>query len=319
MADGRVSGTRSVAPRVECSPGVAMARIAETLETKNVLAIISSDYRARDIFAALKGAAPDVLSIFLPSSDALPGDTQPPTAANTGARLSALRKARQAMKAKSRERLVCITTAEAACEMLPELEAFDKALSRLRVGEPLDPDMFANGVRSIGYFEDDRVDEPAEFAMRGKVIDIFPVDAANPVRIELANGAIARIREFDSVSQRGLRDLPFVETGPAVEPASPGKGRTLFDYFPGAVIAMDSGVAAERIRFLALAVDATERSRNAPAVTPRKLVAQAAWDAALKGRRLIGLEAGAGRARGAASRSPNPVRAMNAEIAAAMK
>lgn len=318
MADGRVTGTRTVAPRVECSPGIAMARIAEVLEAKNVLAIMSSDYRARDIFAALKGAAPDVVPIFLPATDALPGDTQPPTAANTGARLSALRKARQALKGKSRERVVCITTVEAACEMLPEPETFDKALTRLRVGDALDPDTFANAVRGIGYFEDDRVDEPAEFAVRGKVIDIFPVDAANPVRIELANGAIARIREFDSVSQRGLRDLPFLETGPAVEPVSTGKGKTLFDHFPGALIAMDASVPAERIRFLALAVDATERSRNAPAVTPRKLVAQAAWDAALKGRRTIDLAAGADERVVRLARSPNPVRAMNAEIATAM-
>ena len=105
------------ATRGECAPGVAAARIAEALVAGNVLAIISSDYRARDICAALQGAAPDAQVLFFPPSDALPGDTQPPTAANIGQRLSALRKARQAYQ--GRLRLACITTAEAASELLP--------------------------------------------------------------------------------------------------------------------------------------------------------------------------------------------------------
>ncbi len=321
MADGRVFKSKGKTAPPESSIGVAATRIAEALAKGNVLAVISSDYRARDIAAALQGAAPDVQCIFFPSTDALPGDTQPPTAANTGMRLSALRRARHALKAKSRTRVVCITTAEAASEMLPEPETFDKALPNLRVGDHLDPDIFSIAVRSIGYFEDDRVDEPAEFAMRGKVIDIFPVDAANPVRIELSNGAIARIREFDSVSQRGLCDLPFVETGPAIEPDLPGKGRPLFDYFPGAAIALDPGAAAERARFLALAADAVEASRGvlAPAAPRRKLVAQAAWDAALKSRRIVDLSAGADERVVQLARSPNPVRAMNAEIVSAFK
>jgi len=52
---------------------------------------------------------------------------------------------------------------------------------------------------------------------------------------------IIRIREFDSVSQRGVRDLPFVEFGSAAMPVFLGKRSTL-DYFPTASLAMDVGV-----------------------------------------------------------------------------
>jgi transcription-repair coupling factor (superfamily II helicase) len=318
MADGRVARPPEAAARTECTPGVAATRIAEALEKKNVLAIISSDYRARDIHAAVQGAAPETLSIFFAPSDALPGDTQPPTAANTGMRLAALRKAREAGKPRSRARIACITTAEAASELLPDPDVFDSALPRLAVGDKLTPEAFAFAVRAMGYFEDDRVDEPAEFAIRGRVIDIFPADAARPVRIEITDGAIARIREFDSVSQRGLADLKLVDMGSAAEPEYKGKGRTLFDYFPGAVIALDPGAAAERARYMALAEDARDPSRSRKSAAIRKLVAQSAWDAALKGRKVIDLAAGAQERPLRLASMPDPVRAMNAEIATAM-
>lgn len=317
MADrGALASPQAV--RADCMVGVAAIRIAQALANGDVLAIASSDYRARDIVAALRGAAPAVQIIFFPPSDALPGDTQPPTAANTGQRLSALRKAREAFKSPGRARLVCVTTAEAASELLPEPKVFDAALPRIRVRDRIDAQVFAKSIRELGYFEDDRVDEPAEYAIHGKVIDIFPADAAMPVRVELADGVVARLREFDSVSQRGLRDLPYLETGPALEPEITGKGKTLFDYFPGAAIALDHGVVAERTRFLSLAADAAEVSRGAPVATRRKLVAKAAWDASLKGRSIVDLTAAAEEQRIRFGAAPNPVRAMNAEITTAL-
>jgi transcription-repair coupling factor (superfamily II helicase) len=319
MPDGPASKAPKTAARPECTVGAAATRIAEALAKKNVLAIISSEYRARDIHAALQGAAPRALAIFFPPSDALPGDTQPPTAANTGARLAALRKAREWGRGMSRGRIACITTAEAASEMLPKPDTFDGPLTRFAVGGRLEPEAFKGVVRSIGYFEDDRVDEPAEFAMRGRVIDIFPANATRPVRIELAEGVIGRIREFDSVSQRGQRDLPFIDLGSAAWPALLGRSSTLFDYFPDAIVAMDPGAAAERARFLSLAADAAQGMRKRATSLNPNLVAPAAWDAAMKKRSVIDLAAGAGERVIRFSANPEPVRAMNAEIATALK
>ena len=146
MAD-RGALTLPQAVRADFMVGAAAARIAEALATGDVLAIASSDYRARDIVAALRGAAPTAQVIFFPPSDALPGDTQPPTAANIGQRMSALRKARQALAATGRGRLICVTTAEAASELLPEPKVFDAALPRLRVRDKLDAQAFAKSIR----------------------------------------------------------------------------------------------------------------------------------------------------------------------------
>jgi transcription-repair coupling factor (superfamily II helicase) len=318
MADGPASKAQVVVARAECAIGVAVVRIAEALNRKNVLAIISSDYRARDVYAALQGAVPKAEIVFFPPSDALPGDTQPPTPANTGVRLAALRRSRELARAKARK-VVCVTTAEAASEMLPKPGTFDGPLTRFSEGGRLDADAFRKVVSSIGYFEDDRVDEPAEFAMRGRVIDIFPANAERPVRIELSGGVIQRIREFDSVSQRGKRDLPHIDFGGAAWPVLLGRSNTLFDYFPDALIAIDPGAVAERTRYLSLASDSIQgvRRKNSPAI--QNIVQQAAWDAATKKRSAIDLSAGVDERTIRFSANSDPVKAMNAEIAAAFK
>lgn len=66
MADGPASKAQVVVARAECAIGVAVVRIAEALNRKNVLAIISSDYRARDVYAALQGAVPKAEIVFFP-------------------------------------------------------------------------------------------------------------------------------------------------------------------------------------------------------------------------------------------------------------
>lgn len=318
MADGPASKARESVARAECAVGVAAVRIAEALNKRNVLVIASSDYRARDIHAALQGAAPKAEIVFFGPSDALPGDSQPPTPANTGVRLSALRRARELSRAKAK-RVVCITTAEAASELLPKPQTFDGALTRFAVGGKIEAGMFRKVVGGIGYFEDDRVDEPAEFAMRGRVIDIYPANAEKPVRIELQDSVIQRIREFDQVSQRGKRDLPYIDLGSAAWPVLLGRSNTLFDYFPDAVIAIDPGANAERVRFVSLAADAAGGIKKKNAAANQTVVAQAAWDAATKKKTTIDLGASKDERTIRFSSHTDSVKAMNAEIAAAFK
>jgi transcription-repair coupling factor (superfamily II helicase) len=244
-------------------PGVLAAALADALATQDLLFIAADEQRAERIAAALAALAPDQAVVHLPSSDAIPGDDAPPSAANVGRRVAALRRLRLLNASEGHPRLACITTAEATVPLLPPADSFDPAPPGLGVGDALDPEAFRAEAEAIGYFTDDRVDEPGEVAVRGGVVDIFPADAPRPVRIEVVEGQIAAIRGYDPATQRSEESLERVEIGRAMEPEI-GEGATgvsLFAHLPTAALAADPGADRRRARFLALAEDGAKRRR----------------------------------------------------------
>ena len=253
------------------------AALAEALAERDLLFVAADEGRAAQIAAILAAFAPDARVLYLPSSDALPGEDAPASAANIGARVAALRGARAAVDAGGRVALVA--TAEATVVRYAAREAFDAAPPAFEVGNALDLPGFAALAVGIGYREDDRIDEPGEVGVLGQVADIFPVDRASPVRIEVADGRVAAIRGYDPVSQLTVVELDRIEIGRASEPEAAG-GVSLLDHLPDAAVAFDPEAERRRDRFLKLSEDALKRGGRAATL----LVSAEDWRAALDAR-----------------------------------
>ena len=252
------------------SVGAVAARAAEMLENGNVLIILSDEQRAEAVAAALTAAAPTARVIHQPSSDALPGDTSPPSPANLGRRVAALHAV--FIGKQQGARIALVTTAEAAARLQAPPSSYDIVLPAIAVGEPLDVDAFATTLIELGYIADDRVDEPGEMAVHGATIDVFPADAGSPARIEVADGHVAAIRHYDAITQLGTESIERLEVGRLTEPAL-AEGTPLFAHLPDGAVLVDPGAEARRDRFVALAKDTREQVLDARQ-----------WDAALKGR-----------------------------------
>lgn len=220
--------------------------------------------------------------ILCPASDALPGESDPPSPANAGQRAAALRRLRALHETAERPRIALIATGEAAGRLYPAPERFDAAPPILRVDDTIDPAALAADLEAIGYVADDRVDEPGEVALRGGVLDIFPADTGQPFRIEVQDGRIAAIRPYDPLTQLTTGDCDSLEVGRVREPEL-GDGVPLLDHLPGAPLMFDDGADRRRSRFLALAADA---GRRRPKRALRDICSDARWRAALDGRAL---------------------------------
>ena len=70
---------------------------------------------------------------------------------------------------------------------------------------------------AAGYSRGEMAEMPGQFAQRGGIVDIFPVEAARPVRIELLGDAIESIREFDPDTQRSVQKLERTTIPPLLE------------------------------------------------------------------------------------------------------
>ena len=110
---------------------------------------------------------------------------------------------------------IVICPASAAARRLPAQSLFtDRAIS-LMVGEDIDLEKLRESLVEMGYERSDFAHFPGRFAIRGGIIDIYPLDAENPVRLELFGTSIDDIREFDAESQRSIGVLKETVIYPA--------------------------------------------------------------------------------------------------------
>ncbi|TPG54451.1 helicase-related protein [Sphingomonas glacialis] len=286
LADAAPPAGSRTTPR-DATIGVVATKLAEAAATHDILYIATDEQRAEAVAAALACAAPDMLVVHSPSSDALPGDTAPASPTNVGRRIAALRRLRVALT--ERQRVAFITTAEAAAAAYPRPAAFDDAPPTLAVGDPVDMAVLAEMLGEIGYAADDRVDEPGEMALRGQVVDLFPADAVAPVRIEIVDAAIAAIRLYDPISQLGTEAIDTIQIGRVSEPPLGADWVSVFDHAPDAVIAVDPEGDTRRDRYVGLAVAAAkargidtlpivDRKRQSKALKDRKTIDVASAD-----------------------------------------
>ncbi len=87
----------------------------------------------------------------------------------------------------------------------------------LKVGQRLDMDAEKRRLESAGYRNVAQVMDPGDFAVRGGLLDVYPMGAAAPLRIELLDEDIDSIREFDPESQRSLDKVQAVKMLPGRE------------------------------------------------------------------------------------------------------
>jgi transcription-repair coupling factor (superfamily II helicase) len=122
-------------------------------------------------------------------------------------------------------RPVSITVTPVGSALLrTESRDFYKQLAvSLKVKDELPPDDLISHLKSIGYERRDPVEMVGEFSMRGGILDVFPAEASNPVRIEFFGDEIDSMRRFDVETQRSIVKvnetsiLPLIEYPKSVE------------------------------------------------------------------------------------------------------
>jgi transcription-repair coupling factor (superfamily II helicase) len=87
----------------------------------------------------------------------------------------------------------------------------------LSQGDPLNQDDFRHRLEVAGYTAVSQVTEHGEFAIRGSIVDLFPMGSEHPYRIDLFDDEVESIRTFDPDSQRSITRANAIELLPARE------------------------------------------------------------------------------------------------------
>jgi transcription-repair coupling factor (superfamily II helicase) len=115
------------------------------------------------------------------------------------------------------KRGVMLATAATLMHRLPPREYVSAQTFLLDSGARLDLDQLRAQLAQAAYQNVSQVMEPGEFAVRGGLIDLFPVGSLTPFRIDLFGDQIDSIREFDPQTQRSGKKLERIRLLPARE------------------------------------------------------------------------------------------------------
>ncbi len=204
--------------------GSADALVLASLATQRrpLVVITESAWQAQRLRAELSWFAPTKSIHLLPDWETLPYDQISPHQDLVSERLSTLYQfSRNACDIV----LVPITT---ALYRLPP-EAFLAAHTFfLRQGERLDLPALRSQLTVAGYANVSQVLRPGEYAMRGGLIDLFPMGSAVPYRVDLLDSDIETIRTFDVDTQRSIYPVKEIRLLPAREFPFDEAGRSTF-------------------------------------------------------------------------------------------
>ncbi|MGH8315616.1 MAG: transcription-repair coupling factor, partial [Steroidobacterales bacterium] len=110
-----------------------------------------------------------------------------------------------------------IVTLETLLQRLPPPSYLDSQTLLIARGDRLPREAFRARLVAAGYAQVAQVMSPGECAVRGSLIDIFPMGASEPLRIDLFDDEIETIRAFDPETQRSGEKLETVRLLPARE------------------------------------------------------------------------------------------------------
>ncbi len=87
----------------------------------------------------------------------------------------------------------------------------------LRVGEEISLEDLVQHLESLGYERREPVEMVGEYSVRGGIFDVFPAEAARPVRVEFFGDEIESIRQFEVESQRSVLKISSTTLLPLAE------------------------------------------------------------------------------------------------------
>ena len=134
---------------------------------------------------------------------------------------------------KKEEPVTVITTMDAFLDGIISPDEIQKNRIHITGEDTVDLTKLEQDLTALGCERESQIEAPGQFAVRGGIIDVFPLAEEMPVRIELWGDEIDSIRMFDAKSQRSIENISEITIYPASENCFGNNGLVSFlKYFP---------------------------------------------------------------------------------------
>ncbi|WNO07574.1 transcription-repair coupling factor [Teredinibacter sp. KSP-S5-2] len=208
-----------------CSAAFAIVESIESFSgTSMVIAqnMSSADRIERDLLLATEGLTNPPKVMRFADWETLPYDSFSPHQDIVSERMRCLYQLGQ-----NTNSIVVVSAPTLLQRLPPKSHIIGKSLF-LKLEQTLNLDSFRQQLTLAGYNSVDTVFQHGEFAVRGSLIDVYPMGSRNAYRIELFDDSIESLRTFDPETQRTISQVDRVELLPGKECPLDAEGISLF-------------------------------------------------------------------------------------------
>lgn len=209
------------------------ALVVAHLNKRPIVVVTSgeSENRLCDDLATLK-----IQAVEFPAWETLPGEEIAPSPDIVGRRLEIL--------ANLRGSPVILTPLQNLLQKVPNRADLMEKIATWRVGGEVAFDLVSQYLSSLGYRRENVCSDKGHFAVRGGIVDIFPISSPHPFRVEFFGDQIDQIRIFDPMSQKSVDEAEEFLLTPADESVMQRESH-LLDYLDNPLIIYDDVLALE--------------------------------------------------------------------------
>ncbi|MBW3897290.1 transcription-repair coupling factor [Neisseria meningitidis] len=197
--------------------------LARYLPHKRLKVVLTQDAeQALRLQTAWRFFRPHDTAVFLPDWETLPYERFSPHQDLVSERLSAL------WQIKSGAADVLFVPVATAMQKLPPVPFLAGRTFWLKTGQTLDIGRLKTDLVDAGYNHVSHVVAAGEFAVRGGIVDLFPMGSEMPYRIDLFDDEIDSIKTFDTETQRTISPVSEIRLLPAHEFPTDSEAQKIF-------------------------------------------------------------------------------------------
>lgn len=176
---------------------------------KSVLVVTANLFYANQLADDLRNYTPDVF--VYPVDEMISAEmafSSPEARAERVATLNA---------ALAQKKGIYVLPAAGVRRFVPSLATWQAHHFEWTIGSDIDLETLPTQLVLMGYERQEMINKPGEFSIRGSIIDIYPLDTENPIRIELFDTEIDSLRSFDEETQRSIENITSVSLSPTTD------------------------------------------------------------------------------------------------------
>lgn len=193
------------------SPKALIAAGAQRATGKHVLILTGANQEEIKLFHDFPLFTEQTVVDF-PAWETLPSEQISPSPDIVGERYKVLREI-----GSQTQPYIIISNLQACLQRLISPAQFSRLYLSFKLGDTISFDDLIKQLTEMGYVRRAAAAEKGEFAVRGGILDIFPVSSPDPYRLEFWGDEIESLRIYDPIGQKSVRSIDRVDIPPAQE------------------------------------------------------------------------------------------------------